>query len=181
MKLFLSILMITPLLAQQPMTAEDAIRIGLENNFDIRIARNNAKIAQNNTTLGTADFLPTLDGTGSFDFNTSDLETNNPFRPGGVSDSKTGNGVLSLNWTLFDGFRMFANKRRYNDLARLGESLARNVIEEKMVEILRAYFNLVQQTQLLEVAKNTRAISETRLSKEKIRAGPRRRFLNGFS
>jgi len=47
--------------AQTYISAEDAIRIGLENNFEIRIARNNQAIAEKNAGLGTSGFLPSLD------------------------------------------------------------------------------------------------------------------------
>ncbi len=171
MKYFFLILLmlILPLYSQQVMTAEDAIRRGLKHNYDIRIARNNAEISANNTGQGTAAFLPTLDASGSFELATSDQETNNPFIPGGKSDSETRNARISLNWTLFDGFRMFASKGQFDELAELGEYQARNVIENTVVQILAAYFDLVRQEQLLEVAENALRVSETRLEKEEVR------------
>lgn len=158
-----------PLTAQNEMTVEDAIKLGLKNNYDIQIARNNADVARNNAGQGTAAFLPILEATGNYARSTSDLETNHPFIPGGKSDAESKNAQLTLNWTLFDGFKMFADKSRFNELARLGEFQARNVIENTVVAILAAYFNLVQQEQLLDVARNARDISQTRLQKEQVR------------
>ena len=60
------LLTIIPVIAQDIMTAEDAISIGLKNNFDIQIARNSREIARNNTGKGTAEFLPTLDANASY-------------------------------------------------------------------------------------------------------------------
>ena len=40
---------------------EDAIRLGLKNNYDIQIARNTAEIADNNKGKGLANFLPVID------------------------------------------------------------------------------------------------------------------------
>ena len=39
----------------------DCIRIGLEKNFSLLIARNSETIAKNNFTIGNAGFLPSLD------------------------------------------------------------------------------------------------------------------------
>ena len=153
---------------QTEMSAEDAIAIGLDNNYSIRIARNDARIAVNNAGLGTANFLPTLDAAGGYSLATSEQTTNSPFSFGDT-DSEALNGQVALNWTLFDGFRMFAEKGRLNALARLGEAQARSAIESAVVGILSDYFNLVRQELLLDVAREARAISETRLNKERVR------------
>jgi outer membrane protein len=154
--------------AQQEMNLEDAIRLGLKNNYDIRIARTAAEIARINAGLGTAGFLPTLDATGSYRLNDTEEKSS---ASAGTSRYETDNwtGDISLNWTVFDGFKMFVEKGRYNALARLGEFQARNAIENTVVAISRAYLNLVQQEQLLDVAQQSRDISETRLNKERIR------------
>ncbi len=155
---------------QSPVTlsVEDAIAIGLKNNFNIRIARNEAELASNSTTFGTANFLPTLDLTGGISMGDSRQETNSPFSFG---DSQTsgGDAKLSLNWTLFDGFRMFVDNTRYLELEKLGEYRSRQIIESTVVNILRSYFDLVQQEELREVAENTMRTSLTRLEKEEVR------------
>jgi len=155
--------------AQQFLTVQDAVRIGLAKNYDIQIARNNAAMAENTRGFGTAGLLPVLNASGNFDATASDLQTNNPFRPGGASDSETANAQVSLNWNLFDGFRMFADKKRYAELAELGELQAKSDIETIVLNIQRAYYTLVQEQQLLEVARKTRDISRARFEQEHVR------------
>ncbi|MFC2085489.1 TolC family protein, partial [Bacteroidota bacterium] len=58
---------------------------------------------------------------------------------------------------------------RYKELKKLGEFQAKNIIESNVVEIARAFYNLVQQEQLLEVAQSTLKISKDRLDKSKVR------------
>ena len=53
------------LIAQDTLRIEEAVQKGLEKNFAIRIARNNAEIAGNNNTLGNAGFLPVLTADGT--------------------------------------------------------------------------------------------------------------------
>ncbi len=168
--LILLSLLFMPLQAQESISAEDAITIGLKNNYNIRIARNDARIARNNAGKGTAGFLPTIDASGFSQLARSDQETNNPFSAGGgISDTETLNGRIALNWTIFDGLKMFASKAQFNALAELGEAQARNTIENTVVTVLTAYFNLVQQEQRLDVARNSRDISAERLEKATIR------------
>jgi outer membrane protein TolC len=168
-RIFLIIMLSIVLIrSQDEMSIEDVIKLGLKNNYDIQIARNNAEIAGNNKKLGVSGFLPTLDALGGYQRSSSSVETNSPFGFGD-SDRESLNGQLQLNWTLFDGFKMFADRKRFNQLAELGEFQARNLIENTVVAIMRSYFNLVQQEQLLMVSENTLAISETRLEKEKTR------------
>ncbi len=170
MKRYFMLFLFMPFLgrAQDILTAEDAIRIGLKNNYDIQIARNSAEIAKNNVGKGTSGFLPTLDALGNYQVRSSQQETNSPIGFGN-STSQNLSSTISLNWTLFDGFQMFANKSRYDELAKLGEYLAQFQIENTVVTILAAYFNLVRQDQLLEVAKNAKDVSETRLNKARVR------------
>ncbi len=154
--------------SERPLTVDDVIRIGLENNFDIRIARNEADIARRNRGLGTAEFLPRLDITGRYDFTDSEVETTSPFSFGD-SQAEDWRGGISLDWTIFDGFRMFADRQRFNQLARLGQAQAQSQIEESVVQIASAFFNMVQQQQLLDVAETSMEISKGRLDREAIR------------
>jgi outer membrane protein TolC len=154
--------------AQIPMTSEDAIRIGLENNYDIQIARNNYQIAENNVGNGTAEFLPTLEASGAYQQAFSEQETNSPFGLGD-SDSDTRSARIALNWTLFDGFKMFMNRSQLRALEIATDYQTRNIIENTVVSVLRAFFNVVQQQLLLDVAKNTVEISGTRFDKERVR------------
>lgn len=147
---------------------EDAIRIALERNHRIRIARINAEIARNSAAYGTAGFLPTLDASGSASLAESQQETNSPFSFGNSSTAGW-SGQLALNWTLFDGFRMFAEAQRYDELAALGAQQARAAIEQTVVSVLRTYLQGVQQQQLLGVLEETMAISRIRFEKAAVR------------
>ena len=169
-KILISILTLwTASHGQSLLTAEKAIELGLKNNYNIQIARNNADIATTNRGLGRANFMPMLDVSGNYGLVQSEEESNNSFSIGS-SETINAGAQVSLNWTLFDGFRMFIDNDQWRELEKLGEVQARNTIENTVVSILGAYFNLVQQQQLLEVARETLDISETRLNKEKIRS-----------
>jgi outer membrane protein TolC len=154
--------------SQPLMTLEDAIKLGLKNNFDIKIARNEAEIANYNRGYGTAGFLPTLDANAGISRSNADQEINlPPAQTSSVVDIR--NAEMALNWTLFDGFKMFTNHKRYNELAAWGEYRARNQIENSILSISRAYFDLVRQELFFQIAVETNKISKTRLDREKVR------------
>ena len=53
----------------QQLTKEGAIKIVMENNFDLAIADNAVKIAENNTSLLNSGYLPTLTGSAGATYN----------------------------------------------------------------------------------------------------------------
>jgi len=154
--------------AQEPLTAEEAIRIGLANNYTILIARNNQQIAENNIGIGHANFMPYLDASGSHRYSQAEVESDNS-DTFGDSEVRSTSGQIALSWTLFDGFRMFVDHSRYKELAKLGKYQARLTIENTVIAVLYSYFNLVQQEQLLDVARDALAVSQTRLNREQVR------------
>ncbi|MBW2183061.1 MAG: TolC family protein [Deltaproteobacteria bacterium] len=158
-----------PLYAQEQMTVEDAINLGLKNNYDIQIARNDAEIALNDKGKGIAGFMPVIDTSNTLRYNSTNRITGSPLS---FSESVTRivGGQITLNWTLFDGFKMFVDRSRYSELATLGEFEARNTIENTVVAIMQAFFDFVQQEQLLDVARDTLEVSKTRLEREEIRS-----------
>ena len=167
-KVLLILFLAFPVGAQPLLTLEEALKIGLKNNYDIQMARNDAKIADNNKGIGLAGFLPTLDAAGGYAVIDNNQEVD---LPSGETDTDIDNwsAELTLSWTLFDGFSMFANRDRYNELARKGEYDARARIENAVVNITDAYFSLVRQQQLLQSARELRDVSGTRLEREKVR------------
>lgn len=154
--------------SSKEMTVEDAIRLGLRNNYDIQIARNTAEIAVNNKGKGISNFLPVIDTNSELRYDNTNESTSSP-TSFGDSVTRTSDTYLSLTWTLFDGFRMFADKKRYDQLALSGEAEARDRVERTVVSIMASFFNLVQQEQLLDVIRDTLAVSKRRLELEEVR------------
>ncbi len=161
--------------AETSLTLEDAFRIGLASNHGIRIARENEARAADERAYGRAGWLPRL----SLDANWRRIDgddTGNGTTSFGETETSLWDAGLNLDWTLFDGFAMFVEQARYDDLAALGSARAMASIENELLAIARAYFGLVGQRQLRDVADETLAISASRLDQERIR-----RELGGLS
>ena len=110
--------------AQEPVSLSKLIERVLTENYQVKIVRNEAKQAANGNTLGNAGFLPTLDvqGTHSSAANNTHQELfNGSVRDGSNAKSKVYIAYVEANWTIFDGFKMFAQRDKLGLLEQIGE------------------------------------------------------------
>ncbi|MGV3547885.1 MAG: TolC family protein [Pedobacter sp.] len=152
--------------AQEKLTLQEAIRIALRNNYDIKLIKNETQIAKNNANLGNAGMLPIVTGdfsTGGSRQNTLQTQASGTERRiNGARNSNMGYGV-GLDWTVFDGFSMFANYDRLKALEQQGEKNATQQILTTITDVLSAYYNVAKQQQLVVAADSTIDISAFRL------------------
>jgi outer membrane protein TolC len=151
-----------------PMTAKQAVEIGLANNFDVQLARIDAEVAETNVGLAKADRLPTVDATASIGISNEQQSTNSPFAFGD-SNSRNFAAAVTLNWRLFDGYRLVASERRFLHLSELEQVNLRIQMESRVVAILSGYYDLVRLDALLNVAQESLTVSQERLEKLKLR------------
>lgn len=158
--------------AQDILTIEDAVKIALKNNYEIKIAENDLKIDETNVSSGNAGMLPRA--TASVTDNNSVQNLNQTRIDGTVNSlSNAKNNSLSygvlLDWTIFDGLRMFARKEQLRELQKLGDAQLQLTILTKISDVNAVYFNLVQQQQQLAALDSTMIISNQRLDLAKNR------------
>jgi outer membrane protein len=153
--------------AQEVLTIEDATKIALENNFDIKIAKNNSKISETNVTIGNAGMLPSA--IASITDNNSITNSSQTRQDGTTTslDNAKNNSLnygVSLGWTVFDGMKMFARLDQLKELQKLGDSELRRTVLIKIVQVNSAYYDLVQQQHQLAALDTTIVISKQRLT-----------------
>ncbi|SOD17964.1 TolC family protein [Pedobacter xixiisoli] len=152
--------------AQEKLTLKEAISIALQNNYDIKLIKNEVEIAKNNANMGNAGMLPIAAAT----FNTGGSRQNTlqtqasgtERRINGARNSNMGYGV-GLDWTIFDGFTMFANYERLKTLRQQGEKNADLQILTTITDVISAYYNVAKQQQLVVAADSTIDVSAFRL------------------
>ncbi|MCC9070106.1 TolC family protein [Flavobacterium sp. F-65] len=153
--------------AQEVLTIENAVKIALDNNFEIKIASNNLKINETNATIGNAGMLPKV--TASVVDNNS-IQNTSQTRQDGTSTSLSNaknnslNYGVGLDWTIFDGMRMFAQLDQLKELQKLGDAELRRTILVKVGQVNSTYYDLVQQQQQLTALDSTIVISKQRLT-----------------
>lgn len=151
---------------QTVLTLEEAIAITLENNFDIRIAKNELQIDQENVTIGNAGMLPRVNGTitnNNTILNTKQTQSNgNEIEIDGAKNLNLNTGV-GLEWTIFDGFRMFARHNQLKEIQKLGETELKFNVLSKVSEVYDTYYILVNQQHLIQSLDSIIVVSEFRL------------------
>lgn len=158
----------TPLQAQVILELEDAVRIGLENNFSIRIAENEAQISGNNNSIGNAGFLPSISADGSINERVQDNVTvfDNP----NISDRNDEGAVTTVydygvnaTWRIFDGLTMFATLDRLSNEMEVSEAQVQLQVENVLADIITGYYEIAGQQKAADVLNNTVEISEERI------------------
>jgi outer membrane protein len=155
--------------SQQVLTLQEAVESGLENNFGIRISQNLQEQASNNFTVGNAGFLPSLELTASRNESIDDSEFESA---GGDSQTNTGarstttSAALNLNWTIFDGLRMFSSYNRLGKLKDVSDELLRSDMENLVSQIALSYFNIIRISEQIKVLQNNIDVSRERIEIE---------------
>jgi outer membrane protein len=153
--------------AQSFLKLEDAVKIALENNYDIKLASNNLKIDEANSSAGNAGMLPNINATV---VNNNSIQNITQTQGDGTQKSLDGAKNLSLNygvgldWTVFDGMKMFAKREQLKVLQKQGEAELKSTIFSKISDVYATYFDLVQQQQQLAALDTTIVISNQRLT-----------------
>ncbi|MDR1552456.1 MAG: TolC family protein [Prevotellaceae bacterium] len=144
-----SIFLSLTLPAQQTYTLKSCLESGLENNYSVRISKNEEQKSKNNATKANAGYYPTVDLSGRYSGTLNDTKseiraTNEIEKSSGVLDN-TFNVGLSLNWTIFDGFNITTNYKRLKELEATGEVNTRIAVEDFIADLTAEYYNYIQQ------------------------------------
>ncbi len=157
----------TKLNAQEILTLEDAVKIALENNYEIKIAKNNLTIDKINVSSGNAGMLPKLSANIVDNKNIQNTtQTRSDGTVNKLDNAKNNNLIygVGLDWTFFDGFKMFAKLDQLKSLEKLGETNLKLTIITKISDVTSTYYDLIQQQQQLEALDSTIVISNLRLN-----------------
>lgn len=153
--------------AQEVLTLESAVKIALENNYEIKIATNNLTIGKTNVAIGNAGMLPTVTATV---LDNNSIQNSSQTRQDGTEtelDNAKNNSLtygVGLDWTIFDGLRMFTRLEQLKELQKLGEAQLKLTVITRISDVNAAYYNLVQQQQQLAALDTTIVISNQRLA-----------------
>ncbi len=152
--------------AQEFLTLKEAIAISLQNNYDIKLVSNDVQIAKNNVNLGNAGILPSLSGNfsnGAGNQNTAQTTSTGEIRENDNVKTTNSNYGVALDWTIFDGFRMFATYDKLKELQKLGEVNEKATVLRTIAQVIGAYYDLVRQQQLVKATDSALDISRFRI------------------
>jgi outer membrane protein TolC len=155
----------TSILAQNPISLDEAIKLSLQNNYGLQIARGEQEIAKLNNDLGSAGFLPQLKATAGNTWANNNIhqETNT----GIITDKNnvagsTANAAIGFTWTLFDGTKMFATHHKLAELEKLSEIKTQMAIEDLVYRVMSQYYSLVKIKQQITLSESLLVLYQKR-------------------
>lgn len=161
--------------SQEILTKQQALKIALKNNFGIKIANNNVKIAKNNSSILNSRFLPSAAINSGTDYRrnnqkivfTDPSSGNDAERRGDGVITKTYNTSLGINYTLFDGMGRKYNYKQLKETYNLTELQARQTIENTYLQLFTIYFQIARLSENKNNLREALDISQKRLQRAK--------------
>jgi len=144
------------------LSLEECIATALESNYSIMISENDLEITRNNVTL--SPFLPSVTLT-------SRQSSSSQHQRNYASDGSKGNDVVksntiqngaSLNWRLFDGLAMFAQREKQEELLAQGEYNFKSAMERLVMDVSSQYYTIITLHNQVQLLSEQISISETR-------------------
>lgn len=160
-------------------TLRSCLETGLEQNYSIRMSRNEQQISDNDVTRANAGAVPEIGLSAGYTGSVDNTRTTSRDGQVAVDNGALGhafNAGVDLDWTIFDGFRIRTSYRRLQELQKMGELNTRIAIEDFVASLTAEYYNFVQQK--IRLGNFLYAVS---LSKERLRIVEERYKIGSFS
>lgn len=155
-----------PLLLAQRLTMADALSEAISKNFRLAIARLDSATANAMERTGKAGYYPTLDATANGVTGANNISQRTA---SGVNIDRAGAGFTNINanatmqWTLFDGFRMMAVDDQMSNLADAERERARGSYARVIADVMTRYAGVVAAERAVSGARASLALAERRL------------------
>lgn len=160
--LCLAVFLPTTAFTQVDLTLADAIKIGLENNFSVKIEKKRVEIAKNNNNIGQAGMLPLVNANLVQNLSFTGIENPASFLQSADIKSRTLNPAMAVSWTVFNGFNVQMTKDRLEYLEKQSLGNAQLVVENSIQSIILAYYTAQLEQQRLSVFERTLQLSADR-------------------
>lgn len=155
---------------QSILKPEDAVRHSLENNFDVKIAKNDIDIAANSTSKYNTGKLPTVALNGGYTFNLDNTTAN--FQDGRsttltFAPSQGVNANVNASYVIFDGFFRKYRIEQLNEQVVSSQLALDAAFENIAAQTLIQYYQLAALSQNLGLIEEAIKISAERLNRAK--------------
>ena len=133
--------------SQDSLTIEQAIQYAVKHNYGVLISRNSIEIGKINNSWANAGALPVVSGTlsKSLGINNIDQKLNSgtDIKKNGATNQNLQAG-LNVNYNVLNGFKLFATKKRLEELERNGEYAFKQSLNQIIYNVVTGYFNIVK-------------------------------------
>lgn len=152
--------------AQEVLKLDEAVRIMLENDYDIKVASKNLEVAENNTSIYANNYLPQVTGKSGANVRSQNLDTR--YHDETSRDVRGANSLgysasLGFNYTLFDGMYRSYNFEKSKELHHLSKLQVRHIIEGALINLFSSYYTVANLTESFQSLQQSVDISKERL------------------
>ena len=154
---------------QQKLSLNDAVKITLENNLDIKIVENQDEIFKNNASFLNSGYLPTISSNAGINKSEQNIEIETPNNLSGKLDNmKSENSFsnISLNYILLDNSGRNFNYKKSKELSNRSKLEVKEVIENTLLQLFTVYYEVCRLFEEREIIKSSLEISKTRLERK---------------
>ena len=152
--------------SQEEISLGQVVALALERNYDVLVAKNISEGAKTDNAYAFGAFIPQINAVGNTVWNSNDqaLRFQDESRNNsGKAESNNITASAQLQWTLFDGTRMFATRERIAAIAAQGEILVKQQMVNTVASVANNYFDIIRQKQQLRAVEEQMAVSEERV------------------
>lgn len=130
-----------------PLSMQEAIDMALQNNFNLRIARNNEDIARLENNWGNAGRLPVVNANAGYSYSSNNLRqklVNGTIIERDGASFQNENANVSAQWRLYNGGRVLAAKDRLEEQLKISNLQFRQQANQVVYEVITAYLNILR-------------------------------------
>ncbi|MFT4526199.1 MAG: outer membrane protein [Bacteroidia bacterium] len=151
----------------QTLSLEEATTLALQHNYDIQLAQKSVEAADNNASIYNTGFLPTanLSGNGTINYNAGENETSQGTSTFDATDAYQYGASVGISYTIFNGLGRKYNYKSLKEQHNLTELQAQQIIEQTMVQLSSAYYQIAQLSENVSILENAKEISKIRLKR----------------
>lgn len=165
--LVIFLILTSKILAQSPLSLDDAIKIGLQNNYKILISKQQLDIARLNQKVGVVERYPSI----SFDVGQNNVYSNNNspinFVKGVYGDNSL-NADFNANYILYNGNQRNIKANQLDFLSKENEQLLKNTRANVIKDVIESYYKTLIEREKSQVLRETKSLSKLRLNDTKL-------------
>jgi len=166
------LVMTSQAIGQDALSIDRAIEEALVKNTNVQVSRSQVTIRENQATYGNAGLLPSVTGSGTFNYGVNETKiqlANSPetIETSGAASTTVGADVR-LNYTIFSGFK---NKRNYDKLelaVAQTKFQSQQEIESILLQVASGYYNLARALENQNALESNKQISRERLKRAQL-------------
>ena len=149
------------------LTLDECIKIAMDNNIDLKRARNNSLIAKSNRFQALMNFLPNVSG--QIDFTQINRSTFDAVSEQLVTNFRTSDPSINANFLIFNGFGNHYNRKATEQALLATESGIEEQKQSVKSAILGSYLSVILDKENIKIAEQRIDLLEAQLSREQKR------------